>query len=332
LDELISVIKQGDVVVMRSTVPVGTGRQIIGDIEAKKNWSVGSDFYYVEAPERTVEGDALNEIKNLPQLLGGATKFCSEKVVEVFKDISSVVVPTSSIEVCELVKIAGNAFRDHLFAFSNHLAEEARRLNVDVNEVVEKSNLGYSRSTIPHPSPGVGGPCLTKDSYLFTSNYFVDSPARLSRLYNETVPMQVVDFIAASVPEPGSTTAAIFGLAFKGSPRTDDVRSSTNVQVAEALSKILKNVYLWDAVADLGNFGFGTKFEENDPPDTDLALILNNNPDNISVVKNLIYQSQKKTLLVFDPWLMLEPKHLFQNSALDELHYLTMSMKSTYRR
>jgi len=119
-------IKQGDSVVMRSTVPVGTGRQICRAIEEELGWIVGSDFYYVEGPERTVEGNALRELRDLPQIIGGATEACQEKGIEIFRDISQVTLPLSSIESAELVKIAGNAYRDYVFAFSNYLAEIAR--------------------------------------------------------------------------------------------------------------------------------------------------------------------------------------------------------------
>lgn len=70
----------------------------------------------------------------------------------------------------------------------------ARSYNVDVDEVIHKSNLNYPRSTIPAPSPGVGGPCLTKDPYLFGNQEEENSPILSARLYNESVPIQLVDF------------------------------------------------------------------------------------------------------------------------------------------
>jgi UDP-N-acetyl-D-mannosaminuronic acid dehydrogenase len=317
-------IKQGDSVVMRSTVPVGTGRQICRAIEEELGWIVGSDFYYVEGPERTVEGNALRELRDLPQIIGGATEACQEKGIEIFRDISQVTLPLSSIESAELVKIAGNAYRDYVFAFSNYLAEIARGFNVDVDEVIEKSNWGYARSTIASPSPGVGGPCLTKDPYLFHTLSSQDSPIIRSRKYNETVPSQVIEHILKWTES--RIAAVIVGIAFKGVPPTDDIRNSSNLIIAEGLKPHFSKLEVWDAVinSSISAEEVFQRFLDNSK-DINLIAVLNNHKDNAKFVIDLVKLIEPANLTIFDPWRLLDPKFTLSQSNISAFEYLTLS-------
>jgi UDP-N-acetyl-D-mannosaminuronic acid dehydrogenase len=317
-------IKQGDSVVMRSTVPVGTGRQICRAIEEELGWIVGSDFYYVEGPERTVEGNALRELRDLPQIVGGATEACQEKGIEIFRDISQVTLPLSSIESAELVKIAGNAYRDYVFAFSNYLAEIARDFNVDVDEVIEKSNWGYARSTIASPSPGVGGPCLTKDPYLFHTLSSQDSPIIRSRKYNETVPSQVIEHILKWTES--RIAAVIVGIAFKGVPPTDDIRNSSNLIIAEGLKPHFSKLEVWDAVinSSISAEEVFQRFLDNSK-DINLIAVLNNHKDNAKFVIDLVKLIEPANLTIFDPWRLLDPKFTLSQSNISAFEYLTLS-------
>lgn len=327
LPSLVPLLRQGDSIVMRSTVPIGTGAEVIRQIETHRNWTVGSDFYYAHAPERTVEGNALKEIQELPQILGGATPYCGSRIGEFFERICSFVVPVSSIESAELIKIAGNGFRDHIFAFSNQLAEVARDLNVDVDEVIEKSNLGYKRSTIPSPSPGVGGPCLTKDSYLLKSRFQTTSPVEASRLYNEGVPMQVVGHILRNVPESKRSRGIMLGLAFKGHPATNDLRDSTNVETARLVEQHFKELVSWDAVADFRELRNGLPDAVIDEPqEFQFIAIMNNHPDNpITLARLLKARTTSDAFFLFDPWRMVDPLATISHGSMSSITYLTMS-------
>lgn len=328
LEVLTATIKQGDIVVMRSTVPVGSGRWICRFIEEQLSWRVGSDFFYVEAPERTVEGNALRELRDLPQIVGGATEACLEKGIEIFRDISQVTLPLSSVESAELVKIAGNAYRDYTFAFSNFLAEIAREFNIDVDEVIEKSNWGYSRSAIASPSPGVGGPCLTKDPYLFHTSSSDDSPIIAARKYNESLPSQVIDHILKYTKSRKS--AVVVGIAFKGNPPTDDIRNSTNLFIAEKLKVHFSQVANWDAVINskVTAKEISQQFtpDEEDKSNISLIAILNNHRDNAQFVVSLIRELGSQEFTIFDPWRLLDWNLILSHSNVREVNYLTLSM------
>ena len=121
------------------------------------------------APERTAEGNALKELRSLPQIIGGIDKDSVDATAAIFRDITPIIVKVESLEAAEMVKLMNNSFRDYVFAFSNHISQIASKYNINVFDVINATNKNYPRNPIPLPSPGVGGPCLTKDPYIFAS-------------------------------------------------------------------------------------------------------------------------------------------------------------------
>ena len=171
LQEISKVLKLGDQIMLRSTVPVGVSREIvIPYLEKSTNLLAGKDFFVTFAPERTVEGKAMYELKTLPQVIGGFSAKCLEQSAGFWSTLTPMVIRSDSLEAAEMVKLANNTFRDLSFAFANELALIGDSYNVDAFELVNAANEGYPRNKIPLPSPGVGGYCLTKDPILFSSN------------------------------------------------------------------------------------------------------------------------------------------------------------------
>lgn len=325
LPSLVAALNQGDCVVLRSTVPIGTGSEIVKMIEKSRNWKVGSDFYYVGAPERTVEGDALREIRELPQIISGATPACLDRGIKLFAEVCKVTLGTESIEAAELIKLAGNAYRDYTFAFANALAEFSRGHNIDVNEVIHKSNLSYSRSSIPMPSPGVGGPCLTKDPYLFNLERKNTNLIVSARQYNESVPQQLVDFVRSQFV--GKDLGLAIGLAFKGNPPTDDVRNSTNVQISRFFAGLFENFYEWDAVVDSSNLQNGLSEEDIlSNPNFNFIGVLNNHFANPIMVKKILALTKLEQVTIFDPWRIIDLKSFVISPSVKTIKYVTTSM------
>ena len=167
----VSVYLKGDHVMIRSTVPVGTTRNfIIPKLNNLSKLKAGKDFYVSFVPERVVEGNALRELRSLPQIVGGLTSACLNRASKFWSTITPTIIRTSSLEASELVKLANNSFRDLSFAFANELAFVAGKFNLNAFDLIKAANNGYPRNKIPSPSPGVGGYCLTKDPILFSSS------------------------------------------------------------------------------------------------------------------------------------------------------------------
>mgnify|MGYP001291177056 CR=1 FL=1 len=159
-------IKKKPLVIFRSTLPIGTCRNIIDKIFRQNNQIIDKDYYLSFAPERTIEGNAIVELQDLPQVVSGYTKKSLQKVSTFFKKVSRKVVKVKNIEGAEMVKLLNNSFRDLSFAFSNQIAMICNQHGLNTNEIINAANKGYPRNQIPLASPGVGGPCLTKDPYI----------------------------------------------------------------------------------------------------------------------------------------------------------------------
>jgi UDP-N-acetyl-D-mannosaminuronic acid dehydrogenase len=326
LKDLLSTIKNGDAIVMRSTVPIGTGSKIVSFIEDKLSWKVGSDFHYISAPERTVEGNALNEIRELPQLIAGATESCQILGVNIFQSLSKSVTPLSNIESAELVKLMGNSYRDYMFGFANYFIKICQGYNLDINLLIESSNTGYPRSNIAAPSMGVGGPCLTKDPYFF-QGYETDekfSPILAARKTNESIPAEAVNFISRHIGDLNDLKCLAIGIAFKGIPETNDIRNSPAVDFLSILNSKVKSIKVWDTT-------FSAKNEYLDFPvdsteqNYNFYAILNNNPKNVEYFNLKIKSHLDSEIVIYDPWRLLNPEYVKVPDHVRYIHYLSLS-------
>ena len=316
LKTISNVLKKGDQVVLRSTVPVGTTRDIvIPYLESKSELRAGKDFYVTFAPERTIEGNAMYELKSLPQVLGGYSGDCVKYGAEFWSTLTSSVIRMVSLEASELVKLANNTFRDLSFAFANELAFVADRYNIDAFDLICGANEGYPRNTIPLPSPGVGGYCLTKDPVIFSStSNGIRKDAVLglsSRKINEKAalyPYELLKRFSKKTSIPLSDmNIVIIGVAFKGVPETTDIRGSVAVDLLHVLRKKVARIIGWDAIIEqsvLKSIGFDTinNFSE-DIEKAHAVLILNNHPKNI---RSELFCESVEGRMIFDGWNQLD--------------------------
>ena len=108
-------------------------------------------------------------IKN-PQIIGGYDEKSAEISMKIFNEITHTVINAQTLEAAELSKIIDNSYRDTIFAYSNQMSLLASKYKINYSKLVDKINLGYSRNFVPKPSPGVGGPCLTKDPHILDNS------------------------------------------------------------------------------------------------------------------------------------------------------------------
>jgi nucleotide sugar dehydrogenase len=324
--DAIPFFRPGDAIVIRSTVPVGTSKRIAKVIESALGWKVGTDFFVISAPERTVEGNALEEIKNLPQVIGGVTKACLQRGLEMFQDISNHQVPVSNAQVAELIKISSNAYRDYSFGFANYLALVAYEFELDINEVIENANYGYPRNSISLPSPGVGGPCLSKDPYLLTklSNVDLESPIYHARKVNEFMPSHIYKLLASEISEFDLGKTLLVGVAFKGRPETNDVRNSSSIDLAGVFASHNLELSAWDCVATYDTYSFAfSEYNPNFP--YSVFILMNNHEKNLDFVMNAIRNSSEERIYLFDPWRLVKIPDVLSTELQKELHYYTLS-------
>ncbi len=236
--EIAEYLRDGDMVMMRSTVELGTTRNIVKPILD----ATGRRYDLVFCPERTLEGQALRELRELPQIVGGHDRGSLIRAAQVFQFLTPTVVQVSSLETAELIKLVDNAQRDVHFGLSNEVARIADAIGVSALEVIRAGKLGYPRTQLPMPGP-VGGPCLEKDSYILANGLeeFGLSPEIImtARRVNERQPAEVIsdlhDFCRRSADFPNVPTITLAGIAFKGRPETDDLRGTMAKPILAAL-------------------------------------------------------------------------------------------------
>lgn len=316
-------LKFGNIVMLRSTVPVGTSRDFVVPIlENESKLKCGRDFYLAFAPERTIEGNALNELSTLPQIIGGYSPICAEMAAAFWKELTRPV-HVSSIEAAELVKLLNNSFRDLSFAFANGFAMLASSFNLDAAQLISAANDGYPRNTIPLPSPGVGGYCLTKDPLLYASFRPDDLYAQLSTLGRQVnehaanYPLAVLKAYAKrNCKSIHDMSVLILGISFKGQPITNDIRGSTSLAVGQVLLDKGSTVYSFDSTiqADvIRSHGFRYLDTISNEYTLDAILILNNNP--LNLIPGLREYFARENVLVFDPWKLIDRLEVEKSSS-----------------
>jgi len=319
----------GDLVLLRSTVPVGTTRNFVAPLLSEiSGLQVGQDFHLSFSPERTVEGQAMRELNALPQIVGGLSASCAQKAATFWNTLTHTVVHVDGLEAAELVKLANNSFRDLSFAFSNALALMSDQFNVDAFKLISAANEGYPRNPIPLPSPGVGGYCLTKDPYLFAA---VDPEkehavlARAGRSANKAAALypirQFKQWMERHHKKAQDCHVLILGMAFKGLPETNDLRGSTGLDVARQLQDMNVQVSCWDAVVssrDIEAQNMQPAIIGDVIGKVDAVIIMNNHPDNI--VPGML-SALPKPSFIFDGWFMMDSMQVEQTSGVT---YATM--------
>jgi UDP-N-acetyl-D-mannosaminuronic acid dehydrogenase len=212
-------------VVVRSTVPIGTSRDVVLPPLADA-WG---SAHLVMAPERTIQGMALRELVELPQVVGGLDERSLELGLALFGGFANQVVPVSSLETAELVKLTNNCHTDVIYAFGNEVARTTERLGLDPLEVIRAANLDYPRPDIARPGY-VGGGCLSKDPYIMLSGAersgYLPALISAARALNEALPAHVAGRVVELLEAAGGRTLAVLGWAYKGWPPTDDMRGS----------------------------------------------------------------------------------------------------------
>jgi len=315
-----TVLKSGDLVVMRSTVPVGTTRQVVLPLlEAESGLVAGTDFGLVFAPERTVAGQALRELKELPQIVGGLDQRSFDIASRLFSKMTGTVVDVGSLEAAEMAKLIDNSYRDVMFAYANQIALLCERVGLDMVELIHAVNLGYERNHLPVPSPGVGGSCLAKDPYILLnvgeSYGYVPQLVKTARETNESMPVRVtqktVRLLQQAGKDPENCTVFVLGFAFKGKPETSDMRESPTITLVQELKRCGFNILGFDPVVpkvDVEALGVTFIGIDEGFSKADAAIIMTNHSqfEPLDIFKLL--PKMRLPAVFIDGWHLFDPK------------------------
>jgi len=235
-ESIVPHLKTGNLVILESTVPPLTCREVITPIiERESGLRINVDVGLVHCPERILPGKVFEEIVKNDRVIGSLSEEARERAKAVYGAFVKGKIFLTDDVTAELVKIMENTYRDVNIALANEFAMVAESLGVDVNRAIEIANA-HPRVDILHPGIGVGGHCIPVDPWFLTE---VD-PAHTqlvsaARRINDSMPMRTAARVREAVADLSNPEIVIIGMAYK--PETDDLRESPSIQVAELLRK-----------------------------------------------------------------------------------------------
>lgn len=301
IESLLPTYDGSQLVIIRSTVSVGTTRRIVLPLLAKLSGRCEDELFVSMCPERTVEGKALQELTTLPQIISGNNRAALDAARRLFEKISPHVIEARSLEEAELAKLYCNTYRDMNFSIGNAFCLAAQKFGVDGANVIRLANEGYSRAKIALPG-FVAGPCLEKDAYILTNNLPDCASKNLiltARRISESLEDFVVDWVKRHVAT--NKPVVLSGMAFKGRPATSDLRGSSSVNIARKLFTAGYELRLHDFVApveDLASLKLGAAFEDlSEACKGAAALLVLNNHERYED-----FRLPEATLAVLDAW------------------------------
>lgn len=312
--EVANHMQGGALVILRSTVKLGTTRNVVKPILDE----TGKSYQLAFCPERTLEGRALIELHQLPQVVGADDPDTGWRCQQLFGQMTPTTIAMDSLESAELLKLVDNTYRDLTFGFANEIAKLCARVGINANDVIRAGKLGYPRTNVALPGP-VGGPCLEKDPHILVESarqWGVDMPITLAgRRTNEAQPSDIAAIARTRAQRlagfPARPTISLLGLAFKGSPATDDLRGTMALPIARELALAFPGAILrgFDPVVRpqdaAAYFGFPTvPLLEQAFSGADLVMVLNNHSSFQQMDLAALANAMNRPGLVYDLWNM----------------------------
>ena len=293
---------KGKVVVIRSTTSPGTLEGVVKPMFEKSGLKAGIDFGLVACPERIAEGKAIEELKTLPEIVGGIDDISSKVVGEFFKKINPQKKVIYTTPTCaELAKLFTNVFRYVNFALANEFALLSEKYGADAFEVIEIANTGYPRGGIP--TPGLtGGPCLSKDGYYLLHDWIFPDLIMMAWRLNEFLPLHIVNKLNEKLKEMNMTLAntkvGVLGLAYKKD--IDDTRYSP----AERLVRLLQTYGAETLVHD--PYVSGTLPLDEVLDESEVLILAVNHSAFVGLEKRI--ESSSNIKLVYDVWRLFDAR------------------------
>jgi UDP-N-acetyl-D-glucosamine dehydrogenase len=241
--EIAKYIRPGTLVILESTTYPGTTDEVVLPMLAKEGFEVGRDFFLCFSPERVDPGNPKYKTQNIPKVVGGVTPACTNMGRAFYSQALETVVPVSSTQVAEMVKLLENTFRMINIGLANEIALMCDRMGINVWEVIDAAATKPFGFMPFYPGPGLGGHCIPIDPfYLSWKTKQAGIEARFIELagyINGQMPHFVVDKVQNALNDVGKPVKGsgihVMGVAYKRD--IDDMRESPALDVMLLLQK-----------------------------------------------------------------------------------------------
>ena len=236
-------LKPGQLVILESTTYPGTTDEVVQPALEEGGLKAGKDFYLAFSPERVDPGNQTYTTKSIPKVVGGVNEVSTELASDLYASIISTIVPVSSTQVAEMVKLLENTFRAVNIGLVNEIALMSHRMNIDVWEVIEAAATKPFGFMPFYPGPGLGGHCIPIDPFYLSwkarQNGFECRFIELAGHINGSMPSFVVERVGEALNSQkkaiNGSRIHIFGVAYKKD--VSDMRESPALDVLELLHR-----------------------------------------------------------------------------------------------
>ncbi len=251
--EVADALRQYTVIVNKSTVPVGTGREVGRIVRERRP---DAEFDVVSNPEFLREGAAIEDFMKPDRIVIGTQSERAREVMRaIYRPLYLIETPIvfTTLETAELIKYAGNTFLATKITFINEMADLCEKVGADVHDVARGIGLdGRIGRKFLHPGPGYGGSCFPKDTLAlaYTAREagspvtIVEQVIQVNAERKKRMAQRVVEACGGSV---AGKTIGVLGLAFK--PNTDDMRDAAALDILPALLTAGARVQAYDPAA-----------------------------------------------------------------------------------
>ena len=248
IESILPHLRPGNLIVVESTIPPLTCRDVVTPIIEKHGLTVGKDVLLAHCPERILPGDIMYEILHNDRIIGGTTPEATEKARDMYASFVTGELMMTDDVTAELCKLMENTYRDVNVALANEFAAVSETLGVDVLRAIELANR-HPRVDILKPGIGTGGHCIPVDPW-FIRQVDPDN-ARLidtARRVNSEVPGCIASKIRRAVAAVKAPRIAIVGVTYK--PDVGDCRESPAQEIIALLQADGYDIKVYDPLAE----------------------------------------------------------------------------------
>ena len=243
VDAVRAQLRAGQLVILESTTYPGTTDEVVQPALEESGLKAGKDFHLAFSPERVDPGNVTHTTRSIPKVVGGVNEASTELAAELYGSIISTIVPVSSTQVAEMVKLLENTFRAVNIGLVNEIALMSHRMNIDVWEVIEAASTKPFGFMPFYPGPGLGGHCIPIDPFYLSwkarQNGFECRFIELAGHVNGSMPAFVVERVGEALNSQkksiNGSRIHVFGVAYKKD--VSDMRESPALDVIELLHR-----------------------------------------------------------------------------------------------
>ena len=244
-------LKRGVLIVVETTVPVGTTRHRVGEqVRDASGFAPTTDFSLAFSPERVSSGQVLRDLSTYPKIVGGIDAHSTARAVEFYGAmLDADIMPVRDAETAEFSKLAETTYRDVNIALANEFARIADAVGVDALQAIAAAN-SQPYSHVHAPGPGVGGHCIPVYPYFLAAPETPRTGAlatdliTTARRINDEMACYAVEKLAGALGSLEGATVVVLGLAYRAGVK--ESRHSSAFGLASALIAAGATVFVHD--------------------------------------------------------------------------------------